>query len=402
MSSNETFLSELDGYINKGIHVIDHYQSVAESMAEPRRYQISEAVELALLNNRQKLYRAEAAGQIEPARQMSNNRRYYTLDDLNNIRDYFGTKPGKALDEPTPVLAFTSFKGGTSKTTTAFQFTGYLAHLGYKVLLVDLDPQATMSLLMDMEPDIKTDIEHTLGPLLLTDEPDKDEIRDAAIHPTRLKTVDIMPACMQLQTVEMMLVQELLEARAKGDKNGMIGVFYRLGMILDKVKNDYDIVVVDGTPSLGIIPLNIICSCSSIIVPVPMAINDFASSNTFLRLLQDYMASVFDIGLQLPVPQMKFVATRFSTDGASSRSSKVWEENIKKTYGGALLNSQIHKHDSVVGNSLTFHRSAFEINHGDIGIPIKTMEKARQDYATLFDEILESCVFPQWPSRSRK
>lgn len=398
----DEFYSMLDGPIQLGTAALQQFQDQSETSIEPRRFKLQEVIDLLGLPHHQRLYRAMESDSIPHPRTLNNRAKFYTIEDIEKIRDYFDVYPGKMPGERAARIAFTTFKGGATKTTTVFQFAGYLSVMGYRVLLVDVDPQATLTMLMDMEPNISTLEEHTASEILVSDDdPDPDELRKVAIHSTRLPNVDIMPSCMRMQTVEMLLSRKLVEASGRRDRSAVVEVFFRLSRILDCVNDDYDVIVMDGTPSLGLLPLNMICASDSVVVPVPSSINDFASTTAFLQMLVDYINSVasLDVGV-LPLPVMRFLTARFRTDKAASRSTDIWSNLAKRTYGELLLNNAIHKHDSVIDNCLTFHRSAFEINHTDLGIPLKAIRAAREDYAKLFDEILDECIHPVWPSKT--
>lgn len=394
----DDFLGMLDSPVKKGNLLLSSSRDRSDSDVLPRRFKLQEVVDMLGLSGHQRLYRAMDSGSIPEPRVLGNNAKYYLLEDIEKIREYFDAYPGRKPGQKAVVIAVSTFKGGATKTTTTFQFAGYLSMLGYRVLLGDVDPQATLSMLMDMEPNIRTLEEHTASAFLVADdEVTKQELVGTAIHPTRLPNVDIIPSCMKMQTVEMLMSQRMTFAVNRQDRAAMLSTFYRLSHILDAVKEDYDVILLDGTPSLGILPLNMICAADSLIVPVPSSINDFASTNSFLQMLAEYIESVAELGVgDLPLPNMRFVSARFRTDKSPSRSTDIWTEFTKQTFGDLLFKNAIHKHDSVVDNCLTLHRTAFEVNHSDLGIAPRTIRAARDDYANLFDEIIEECILPHW------
>ncbi|MGI9214561.1 MAG: AAA family ATPase, partial [Gammaproteobacteria bacterium] len=74
-----------------------------------------------------------------------NNKRQYSLHDINIIREHFKTIPTKNHKIPPAIIAFTNFKGGVAKTTGAIHAAQYFAKSGYKVLLIDADSQASIT-----------------------------------------------------------------------------------------------------------------------------------------------------------------------------------------------------------------------------------------------------------------
>jgi Mrp family chromosome partitioning ATPase len=93
----------------------------------------------------------------------TNGRRFYTVEDLIAIREALGIKVGKAEDERAVVVAVQNFKGGVSKSTTSKHLADYLALRGYRVLVVDCDPQASMSVMFDVNLEELIDDTHTLS-----------------------------------------------------------------------------------------------------------------------------------------------------------------------------------------------------------------------------------------------
>jgi len=113
-----------------------------------------------------------------PAR-LENNHRAYTLAQVNELRKYFAEqKPNEAINflphrregEHLQVLAIANFKGGSAKTTTSVHLTHYLALQGYRVLTIDLDPQASMSAMFGAQPEFDVEENETIYAALRYDE----------------------------------------------------------------------------------------------------------------------------------------------------------------------------------------------------------------------------------------
>ena len=139
-------------------------------------------------------------------------------------------------------------KGGVGKTTTTINLGAYLAHYDQKVLLVDIDPQANATSSLGVE---KNEIKGGTYQAIL----DEDNIQDYILHNPRLK-VSLLPASPDLAGAEIELVNE-------------VGRETLLKRKLANLKPDYDYILVDCPPSLGLLTLNgLVTSVDGILIPV--------------------------------------------------------------------------------------------------------------------------------------
>jgi chromosome partitioning protein len=145
------------------------------------------------------------------------------------------------------IIAIVNQKGGVAKTTTAINLSAALGKLGKKVLLVDLDPQGNATSGYGIS---KPALEHTTYEMLMG------EIRPAeAVVTTNFAGVDIIPATQLLAEAEVRLHQ--FEVKT-----------LQLRKALLQIKDSYDIIIIDCLPSLGVLALNGISACDSIIIPM--------------------------------------------------------------------------------------------------------------------------------------
>lgn len=145
------------------------------------------------------------------------------------------------------IVAFLNQKGGVGKTTTCVNMAGYLAQMGKKVLLLDIDPQGNASSNLGIEKDSKP---NTIYNVIVDD-----NTIDEVIVPTKLENLDLIPSDVDLAGAEIELVQ--MNNREKVVRN-----------ILKKVVNNYDYICIDCPPSLGLITVNALTACDSVLIPI--------------------------------------------------------------------------------------------------------------------------------------
>ena len=147
----------------------------------------------------------------------------------------------------TRIFAVANQKGGVGKTTTTVNLGACFAELGQRVLIVDLDPQANASTGLGLDP---RQLEHSLYDVLLRDVPMED-----VIEPVSVKNLFVAPASLDLAGAEIELVPTF-------SREG------KLKQAIDSVIDDYDIVLIDCPPSLGLLTINGFTAATEVLVPV--------------------------------------------------------------------------------------------------------------------------------------
>ena len=154
-------------------------------------------------------------------------------------------------------IAIVNQKGGVGKTTTSINLSASLGVLNKKVLIVDLDPQGNATTGIGVD---KGDIKSSVYEVLVK----KETILNSIIK-TKSKNVHLLPAYLNLAGVDMELIE--LEKRAKAN-NEQFNRVMRLKEELNVVKDNYDFIIIDCPPSLGILTTNALAAADSVLIPV--------------------------------------------------------------------------------------------------------------------------------------
>ncbi|WP_183511559.1 ParA family protein [Paeniglutamicibacter cryotolerans] len=149
---------------------------------------------------------------------------------------------------PARVIAMVNQKGGVGKTTSTINLAAALAEYGRKVLLVDFDPQGALSAGFGTNPH---ELDCTIYNVLMDR---KVDIRDAILE-TGIENIDLLPANIDLSAAEVQLVNEVAREQV-------------LERQLRKVTDDYDVVLIDCQPSLGLLTVNALTAAHGVIIPL--------------------------------------------------------------------------------------------------------------------------------------
>lgn len=208
------------------------------------------------------------------------------------------------------VVAFANQKGGVGKTTSAVNTAVVLAARGYRVLLLDLDPQGNTTSSLGIE---KAEIEATMYDVL---------VQSLDISETILSNVrpnlDLIPTTSDLAGAEIELVNEPNRER-------------RLAQALHQVRHDYDVAFIDSPPSLGLLTLNGLTAANSVVIPIQC---EFLALEGVTQLIQ-----TIDLTRRHLNPQLDLLGVLMTMfDGRTKLSAHVVEE-VKRYFPDHLFTS---------------------------------------------------------------
>ena len=220
-------------------------------------------------------------------------RRTYTLEDLSALRAAMAARsrtPQKFLpmrrgDDHLQCISVVNFKGGSAKTTTAANLTQFLALSGYRTLAIDLDPQASLTTLFGIAPDVSVAPNETLYGMIRFD--DEKVGAHQVIRKTYIPNLDVIPAGLELMEFEHEAPRAMMN-NARGDTLAL----HRVAEGLADIEPDYDVIVIDCPPQLGYLTLSALIASTSVLITIHPQMLDVASMAQFLAMLGDLLATV--------------------------------------------------------------------------------------------------------------
>ncbi|MGB3390282.1 MAG: plasmid partitioning protein RepA [Pseudaminobacter sp.] len=333
---------------------------------ELRRFMAGEAAKLIGISDAY-LRTLVLDGVIPEAEKNSAGRRLYTLEQVHAIRDHLGRNKRdyinrRAGDEHQQVIAVTNFKGGSGKTTTSAHLAQYFALRGYRVLAVDLDPQASLSALFGIQPEFDLGSNETIYGAIRYD--DQQRLMSRVIRKTYFSGLDIVPGNLELQEFEHETPRALTEGRRTADRM----FFTRVAGALKGVEDDYDIVILDCPPSLGYLTLSALCAATSVLVTIHPQMLDVASMSQFLHMTAGLFDVVEKAGGNAGYDWFRYVLTRYEpNDSSQSQVAGL----LKSLFGDRVLTNAMVKSAAISDAGITkqtlyevgrenFHRQTYD------------------------------------------
>lgn len=328
---------------------------------------------------------AEKDGRIPAVERTQSGRRVgYTLAEVNQMREVFGTKPWRGEEDPVSIIAVQNFKGGVGKSTVSAHLAQYLAIQGYRVCLVDCDSQGSSTALFGYVPDLDIHEEETLYPFFRNMEMTS---LAYAVRETHWDNLFLIPANLKLYSAEYELAARISRSEPR--------LLNRLAEGLASIADHFDVIVLDPPPALGTISLSVMRAANALLVPMPPTVVDFASTTTFLAMLYETLQVLEERHFPVDFSWIRFAATRADEQKSMQRELLGLMRNL---FGDRMLRTVL-RDSAEIDNASARLMTIYEL-----AAPV-TSRETYQRGLTHFNGVnaeIELQIRSTWPSHAKK
>ena len=249
----------------------------------------------------------------------------YTLEAINQLRTFSNTRYSRPKGSKPLVIAVSNLKGGVGKTQTAVDLGKKIAIEGLRALLLDFDAQGTATLISSgLIPDLELKYEDTITNVLVSN---PENIKDVILK-THFDGFDIIPANLAIQDCDLLLPNP---KDNNEERNG--NPYFRLAKALNTVKENYDVILVDCGPNLGMLTLNAIIACDGMVIPIPPSMSDYSSFIMYTATLRNLFKNLSNKKLEY----LRIVITKHN----GSNESMQMENMMREQFGRYILSNHM-------------------------------------------------------------
>lgn len=239
----------------------------------------------------------------------SRGRRLYSAEEIDQIRHVMARTgrngeaylPGRRENDALQVISIVNFKGGSSKTTSAIHLAQRYALRGYRVLAVDMDPQASLTTMFGYRPEIEFAESGTIYDALKYENPVP---LSQVIRKTYFHNLDLAPAGLLLSEYE---TETAYALQHKVDPP----FTQRLAIALDEIEADYDLVIIDCPPQLGFTTMTALLASTGLLITVVPSMLDVASMAQFLEMAGETVQTLEEVAGPIDWNFLKFLVARY-------------------------------------------------------------------------------------------
>ncbi|MGH1414909.1 MAG: plasmid partitioning protein RepA [Pelagimonas sp.] len=366
----------------------DHMLKVfaPDARKELRLFSAGEAAEL-LGISASFLRKLHFDGKIGDVHTTPGGRRHYSASDLLKIRETLeGTtktkgsyQRGRKDGDKVQVLSFLNFKGGSGKTTSSIHNAQRFALKGYRVLCVDIDPQASLTTLFGYRPEYDFLQSGTIYDAIRYDDPLP---LSSVIQETFFTGIDLAPGGLMLQEFEHETPQALLG-------NVQPPFFARMAAVLQEVEDQYDVIIFDCPPQLGYLTMSALCASTGIVITVVPNMLDIASMSQFLQMSADLLDVVSEAGARMEFDFLRFLINRYEPNDGPQQQVVAF---LRQMFGDEVMVAPVLKSTAISDAGLT-HQTLYEVDRSQFNR--NTYDRAVDSLNTVNDEV-EALVQQAW------
>ena len=303
-------------------------------------------------------------------------RREFSLVEMQKWARAHRTSSMRPTARRAATVAVGNFKGGVGKTTTSMVLAQGLSMRGHKVLVIDTDPQGSLTTLFGILPETEVGEVMTIGPICRGDSTDI----TSAVQKTYWAGVDLVPAAPFLFSAEFSLpTMQLKDPSAK--------FWDVLNASLERVREEYDVIVIDTPPALSYMAINAFMAADGIVVPMPPSALDFASAAQFWGLFADLGNSLDPTSTRRKTYEfLHILLSRVDQSDAAAPAVRQW---IRATYGDYVLPVAIPK-TTVTSSKAAEFGTVYDVQKYEGAA--KTYRRAVEAYDLVVEHVERSIV----------
>lgn len=326
-------------------------------------------------------------GKIPEVEMDGRGRRLYSGANIGEIRRVLDAQsrkhgqflPGRRESDRLQVIAVANYKGGSSKTTTAIHLAQRLALRGYRVLAIDIDPQGSLTTMFGYTPETEFQSGGNIYDAIRYDDPVP---MHEVIRKTYFPNLDLAASGLVLAEFEHETPRALNERREPM-------FFKRLGLAIDQVEADYDVVVIDCPPQLGFLTMSALIAATTVLITVIPSMLDIASMNQFLQMTAGLLNVVSNYGASLEYDHLKFLITRFEpSDGPQAQMAGF----LRALFTDQVMTHTFLKSTAVSDAGLT-QQTLYEVDRGEFNR--NTYDRAVESINSVVGE-MEELIQAAW------
>ena len=352
-----------------------------ESRKTLRKFQASEVSELTgiSMSNLRTRHQEPDFPEVETD---TRGRRLYSAEEIDQIRHIMARTgrngdaylPGRRDGDALQVISIVNFKGGSSKTTSAIHLAQRYALRGYRVLALDMDPQASLTTMFGYRPEIEFAEHGTIYDALKYDDPVP---LSQIIRKTYFHNLDLAPAGLMLSEYE---TETAYALQHKIDPP----FTQRLAIALDEVEANYDLVIIDCPPQLGFTTMTALLASTGLLITVVPSMLDVASMAQFLEMAGETVRTLEEATGPIDWKFLKFLIARYEpTDVPQSQMAGF----LRSILLDQVLNTPMLKSTAISDAGMT-QQSIYELEPSQV--VRKTLDRIMESVNGVADEFEKS------------